>query len=241
MGRSYKDLTGKQFGYLTIIKDVGRSKSGDVLWECECSCEEHNHIVTTSSNLQRGHTQSCGCYQKSQNIKAHKKENRFKTTGDVTIGFTSKNEQFFIDTNQLDNIRKYCWWYTKRGYLAAWVDDKIVLMHRFLTQCDEQYVVDHKNHITGDNRMCNLRICTSSENHYNRMMQHNNTSGITGVSWNKSKNMWRSYINVAKERIELGFFTNLDDAIVARRQAEEKYHQDFSLINSLNTEVICNV
>ena len=31
MGRPYKDLTGQQFSRLTALKDVGRSKSDDVL------------------------------------------------------------------------------------------------------------------------------------------------------------------------------------------------------------------
>ena len=241
MGRPYKDLTGQKFGYLTVLKDVGRSKSGDVLWECECSCSEQNHIVATSSNLQRLHTQSCGCYAKEQTSKAQLKDVRFDIAGDVAIGYTSKNEQFFIDTYNIDKIKGHSWWYTARGYLTGYIDGKLVLMHRFLTDCDEEHIVDHKNHITGDNRMCNLRICTDSENHYNRMIQQNNVSGVTGVSWSSIKQMWRAYINVSKQRIELGFFSNLNDAIIARQQAEEKYHHDFSLANSLNVEVTCNV
>lgn len=31
MGRPYKDLTGQQFSRLTVLKDVGRSKSGDAV------------------------------------------------------------------------------------------------------------------------------------------------------------------------------------------------------------------
>lgn len=75
LGRKYKDLMGQQFGRLTALRDVGRSSSGDILWECECSCLEHNHVIVTSSNLQRLHTQSCGCYAKEQKSKSRKKRN----------------------------------------------------------------------------------------------------------------------------------------------------------------------
>ncbi len=232
MGRPYKDLTGKKFGRLTALKDVGKSKSGDILWECECSCAEHNHIVTTSSNLQRLHTQSCGCYQKDQNSKAHKKETRFDIVNDIAVGYTSKNEQFFIDSDNVDKLKNNSWWYTARGYLAGNINGEITLMHRFLTNCDKDHVVDHKNHITGDNRMQNLRVCTVSENQYNRSMQNNNKSGSIGVCWDKKYQKWRAYISTNKERIELGHFVNFDDAVKARRDAEDKYHQEFSLINS---------
>ena len=233
MGRPYKDLTNQKFGLLMVLKDAGRSKSGDVLWECECSCAEHNHIITTSSNLQRLHTQSCGCYAKSQTSKAHKKETLFEIVDDVAIGYTSKGEQFFVDACNVDKLNKNSWWYTARGYLAGYVDGKLVLMHRFLTNCDENHVVDHKNHITGDNRMMNLRVCTVSKNQYNRLKQNNNKSGEIGVCWNEKYQQWRAYISVDKTRIELGHFANFDDAVQARRNEENKYHQEFSLINSL--------
>ena len=51
MGRPYKDLTGQQFSRLTALKDVGRSKSGDVLWECECSCEDAVQARRNAENL----------------------------------------------------------------------------------------------------------------------------------------------------------------------------------------------
>ena len=133
MGRPYKDLTGQKFGRLTALKDVGKSKSGDILWECECSCEEHNRIITTSSNLQRLHTQSCGCYQKDQNSKAHRKETKFDIINDIAVGYTSKNEQFFVDVDNIDTLKNNSWWYTARGYLAGYINGEITLMHRYLT------------------------------------------------------------------------------------------------------------
>jgi hypothetical protein len=233
VGRPYKDLTGQRFGFLTALRDAGRSKSGDVLWECECSCQEHNHIITTSSNLQRLHTQSCGCYCKSQISKTHTKEVRFEVVDDIAIGYTSNNEQFFVDVDDVDKLKGHSWWYTSSGYVAGYIDGHLVLMHRFLTNCDDDHVVDHKNHITGDNRKENLRICTVSENQYNRRMQNNNTSGVIGVSWDKRYSKWRAYIAVDKERIELGSFNNIDDAINARRQAEMTYHREFAFSSSI--------
>jgi hypothetical protein len=187
------------------------------------------------------HTQSCGCYAKEQISKAHLKETTFDIIGDIAIGYTSKNEQFFIDANNVNKIKGHSWWYTARGYLTGYIDGKLVLMHRFLTDCDEDCVVDHKNHITSDNRMSNLRVCTASENQYNRLMQSNNRSGAIGVCWDKKHEQWRAYISVNKQRIELGHFISFDDALDARRAAEIEYHQEFSLINSTENGECVNV
>ena len=35
-------------------------------WLCECSCQEHNRIVTRGDNLRNGVTKSCGCYRKEE-------------------------------------------------------------------------------------------------------------------------------------------------------------------------------
>lgn len=52
----------------------------------------------------------------------------------------------------------------------------------------------------------------------------NNTSGRTGVSWDKSKQRWRVAIGVQRKRINLGYFKNLEEAIDARATGEQKYY-----------------
>lgn len=58
------DLTGKKFGKLTAIKDMGRTKWGDTKWLCKCDCG--NESIATSTHLQSGHTKSCGCLHKEK-------------------------------------------------------------------------------------------------------------------------------------------------------------------------------
>ena len=53
----------------------------------------------------------------------------------------------------------------------------------------------------------------------------NNTSGIKGVSWNKQRNGWDAYINIHGKRICLGRYTKFEDAVKARKKAEEEYFQ----------------
>lgn len=50
--------------------------------------------------------------------------------------------------------------------------------------------------------------------------------GIAGVCWSKSNNKYKAYIKIDNKQHHLGYYDNLEDAIQARRQAEEKLKGD---------------
>ena len=50
--------------------------------------------------------------------------------------------------------------------------------------------------------------------------------GIPGVCWSKSNNKYKAYIKIDNKQHHLGYYDNLEDAIQARRQAEEKLKGD---------------
>lgn len=55
----FKDLTGKHFGRLAVVRYAGKNESRKTQWLCLCSCGK---TTTVSSNsLLRGDTASCGC------------------------------------------------------------------------------------------------------------------------------------------------------------------------------------
>lgn len=56
--RTYKDLTGKVFGKLTVINVISFEK-GRANFLCKCECG--NMTIVNSGNLQSGVTKSCGC------------------------------------------------------------------------------------------------------------------------------------------------------------------------------------
>ena len=83
-----------------------------------------------------------------------------------------------------------------------------------------------------DNRKSNLRIVSNSENQMNRKLAKNNTSGTSGVDWLKRNNLWRSRITINNQSVTLGYYKNKEDAIKARKEAEEKYFGEYSYDNS---------
>lgn len=51
-----------------------------------------------------------------------------------------------------------------------------------------------------------------------------NKSGVKGVRWNEQRKKWTAHIGFKGKQITLGYFDEKEDAIMARKKAEEKYH-----------------
>lgn len=64
------NLIKKRFGRLLVLKESGRGKQGQVLWECICDCG--NVVVVKGDLLMNGHTKSCGCLHKEGLTKSNK-------------------------------------------------------------------------------------------------------------------------------------------------------------------------
>lgn len=56
-----------------------------------------------------------------------------------------------------------------------------------------------------------------------RMERSVNSSGVVGISWYEPSKKWRARITVNGTRIIIGDFSDLNDAIVAHREAKNKY------------------
>lgn len=112
------------------------------------------------------------------------------------------------------------------GYLAISIDWKRYYSHRlayFYMYGVMPLEIDHINGIRDDNRIVNLREVTRLENSKNSSKSRKNTSGHVGVTWSKECSKW--LVQIRSEHIThyLGVFSKLDDAISARKAAEERF------------------
>ena len=65
MRLAYKDLTGRKYGQLTVLREYGRDNHKNVLWECRCDCGRN--IYVTSGNLNSGNSTRCrNCLYEAQ-------------------------------------------------------------------------------------------------------------------------------------------------------------------------------
>jgi hypothetical protein len=112
----------------------------------------------------------------------------------------------------------------KRPYAktALFNANKVTGVHRLLLP--KSKMVDHINHNGLDNRMCNLRAVTASENTKNISLQKNNTSGRIGVSPTPyGVNLWTATIKVNYKQLNLGKGLSFEEACRRREEAEKKY------------------
>jgi len=121
--------------------------------------------------------------------------------------------------------------YCKPGqcyYVMASMGGKTIYLHRMIMDPPPGMTVDHINGDPLDNRRCNLRLATRSQNQMNRRTQSNNTSGFKGVSLFKRTGKYRAYIMVAGKETHLGYFATAEEASAAYQAALAMHHGDFA-------------
>lgn len=150
------------------------------------------------------------------------------TFGILQIG----KSMFYFDLEDLPVIQSRRWYVDKGGYLTSSYyymgKLRIVRFHRIVTHAQPGQRVDHKNRNRADNRKQNLRCCSLSENNRNRGLYSTNTSGVTGVSFDKRRKRWAASITYNGKRIFIGRFHSKEDAIAARFNAEIHLFREFS-------------
>ena len=65
----FEDLTGKKFGYLTVLHRVENHRNGRIMWLCECECGNTRKV--TSHDLKDGTVKHCGCKRIKYSIGEH--------------------------------------------------------------------------------------------------------------------------------------------------------------------------
>lgn len=118
--------------------------------------------------------------------------------------------------------------YGARGYLQVGIYSKKYPAHRviwcWMTGSWPTHDIDHINRDRSDNRWKNLRSVTRSENNHNAGLSRRNTSGHTGVAWDKSRGKWMVSIRSNGSQKYLGRFDDLLTAIAAHEAAKRVHH-----------------
>ena len=91
--RAIKDLSGKRFGLLKVVrKTQKRASGGSVVWSCVCDCG--NVTDVSSGKLNSGHTISCGCYKRA--VSSIVCSNLFRKHGHGRTGNISRTYSVWI-------------------------------------------------------------------------------------------------------------------------------------------------
>jgi hypothetical protein len=121
-------------------------------------------------------------------------------------------------------------WYAVRGQ-GTRKTQKILLMHRVITNAPDGMEVDHWDHDGLNNQRYNLRVCTSSQNKANKPKRIDNTSGYKGVTWDRFRGKYVAQIHVNGKHIFLGRFSDVEEAARAYDKAAIKIFGEFAYLN----------
>jgi hypothetical protein len=117
------------------------------------------------------------------------------------------------------------------GYRGLVIDGVIYQEHRIIWKLvtgRNPSAVDHANLIRNDNRWANLRVASRSQQSANCHLRRNNTTGLKGVGWRRSRNVWVAQIRVNHKAIYLGQFATPELAHEAYCAAALKHFGPFA-------------
>ena len=212
-----QSLVGSCFGKLFVISKTDlKYRNKETLYACQCDCR--SLCVATSYQLKKRGKVDCGCGNKQRKSDGAKQHGLVVTNRKLYSVYKAMVQRCTNHKHPLYDD------YGGRGISVCerWLD-----IHKFF----EDMLPTYKEGLTLDRNDNNGGY--SPENclwrdagwqAYNKRIKSTNTTGKTGVYWNKRKNLWETKISVNKEQIFLGYFSNYCDAVKAREEAELKYY-----------------
>ena len=188
-----KDRTGEKFNHLTIIKELGGDR---VLCQCDCG----NTIELMKSRVVGGFIKSCGCMKIVHEDLTGKKFNKLtviKKAQDKPVKWLCQcdcGNTITVDTARLKSgAVKSCGCLKTVKFAKAEID-KFEFHGTNIKQISPE-----------------------------RKINKNNKSGTTGVYFHKGTGKYTAVLTLQKKAINLGYFNSKEEAITARKEAEEKY------------------
>lgn len=204
---------GDRWGRLEAVEFVRYDtpeRGHRAIWVFKCDCGSIKEIPV--SNVKFGSTRSCGC-KTTEHITNLRKED---ITGERYDRLTAIRPTDERDDNGsvvwefqcgCGNITRMsvCRFRTGRVHsCGCWYDER----HKDATSYRKDFV---------DSTCLSSIVAAKTPSALN-------TSGHTGVYFDKRSQKWQAYINYKKKRYYLGSFKNKEDAIRARKGGEAKIH-----------------
>lgn len=196
-------MIGKVYNNLRVDKLTDRRNTYNrLLYECTCLICGRKRDVT-KQNLQKGGVKDCGYHKKYNDIAGQK--------------FGKLTALYLIEKTKPTKAKSKLW--------------------HCKCDCGNECDVHYHNLKSGETQSCGCLQISKVKSLYiagtapckldGSRIRSTNTSGVTGVSYDKSRNLWAAEIMFKHKKYHLGRYAKKEDAIAARKTAEEEIFGDF--------------
>ncbi|SDX97155.1 hypothetical protein [Thermoactinomyces sp. DSM 45892] len=206
------DLTGQTYGRITVLADGGTNNKGIRYWECQCLCGKVK--IIRGSSFTSGKTRSCGCLN-GDAIRIRKR------VTDIKVG--------------------------DRFGLLVTIERKSNTLWACICDCGGMKDVESYDLKRKKVKSCGCKKNKELQNtvqHYKRKkekvgahvpalktkVRHNNSTGVKGVGRVQMPNgsiKYSAYLTINGTTHRAGYHDTIEDATIARKDLEEKYHRPF--------------
>jgi len=144
----------------------------------------------------------------------------------------TKGAVTLVDDEDFDELNNNKWCLSTNGYAHRSFDlnrkRTHLYLHRVIAKPSQGMEVDHINGDKLDNRKCNLRVCTSSQNKCNRVTRKKTVSGFKGVRRSGTTSKWKAQINKDGVAYNLGLFDDPAAAFEAYKEKAKELHGEYA-------------
>ena len=234
-----KNIAGMEFGFITAIEPTEKRDRGDVVWLCKCKCG--TELELPAARLIQNNTLSCGCIQKEliKRVNKYFAGTSLEKSLNETVCNPQNSSGYVGVTKKRGKWQAYITYRKQHISLGAYdkLEDAVKARARgkeavmedaaeLLELYEEMHAGDEalpsratepKKEIPSSEKLVNNQPASAAR----RM---DNASGYTGVV--QRKNKWEATISHKKTRYILGRFDTPEEAVSARKSAEELLRED---------------
>lgn len=205
-----KDLTGQRFGKLEAVEFRYYNENHRDCWLFRCDCG--NEKIMPAASVKWGNVRSCGCLAAEHARQIHTQDISGRQFGRLTA---------VRPTDERDKAGSIVW--ECRCECGTMVRYSVNQLSRGRTlSCGCLYRETRGN--CADSRKDALDSTLLSQLVASKKPRTDNSSGCTGVYFDKKSEKWCAYINFQKKRYFLGAFPEYQKSVEARKTAEKRLH-----------------
>lgn len=202
---------GQRFGELTTIKETDERVYQEKAWLCRCSCGKE--VLAGNGQLRRGDKKSCGCLRKR--TPANALDLTDKLFGKLTVieraGRTENGNALWLCQCECGNTTEVNATTLRRGEAIS-------------CGCSRMEHISKAKQSLKNTAIEGVQVPLLT-----RKVRSDSGTGHKGVyrRVRRGRECYEARITIKGTHVYLGTFSSLDDAILARKAGEERYHKPY--------------